>query len=69
VKKAREAEELSKKQDREAEKRAKQEAEKDEQIIDSLKRIQSVSKDLRDGKLSTKDAIDKLKDISDKIPE
>ena len=48
---------------------ARQEAEKETQVINSLKQIKNVSKNLRDGNISTKDAINKLKDISDLIPD
>ncbi|TES88600.1 MAG: hypothetical protein E3J93_02405 [Dehalococcoidia bacterium] len=53
----------------EAGKRAKKETEKESRIIASLKQIENVCEELKAGKVSTKEALDKLKDISDKMPE
>ena len=47
----------------------RQEAEKEKQIIYSLGQIEKVCEELQAGKMGTKEALDKLKDLSDKIPE
>jgi len=64
-----EAEREAKEKDKEAEKRMRQEAEKEKQIIYSLGQIEKVCEELQAGKMGTKEALEKLKDLSDKIPE
>ena len=53
----------------ETEKRMSKEAEKEKQVIYSLGQIEKVCEELKAGKMGTKEALEKLEDLSDKIPE
>ena len=68
-KEAEEAKEKAKREAEEAKKAAEAEKQAQKEAEESLKQVDNVCKDLRDGKTGTEEAIQKLKDIADKIKD
>ncbi len=72
--KAKKTEEVRKQAEKDAELAAKEKAAKEaeeveKQIEESLKQVESICEELRAGKVETKEAIQRLSDISERIPE